>query len=137
MRVYLSRRYSFSASHRLYSTSLDDHQNAATFGKDANPFGHGHNYVVQVTFSGPVDPITGVVFNVADLDSFTERQILARFDHTNFDSVSPFASQPASSENFAMLLAEIFRGFPFASLVRLRLEETPKNAFDIVDGPGE
>ena len=66
MKAYLSRRYHFSASHRLNTEAYDSAKNQAVFGKCNNPHGHGHNYTVQVTLSGQVDPATGMVCNLAD-----------------------------------------------------------------------
>ena len=69
--AHFSRRYHFSAAHRLHVEALSEEVNRATFGKCNNPFGHGHNYAVQVTLSGPVDAATGMVTNLGDLDAFT------------------------------------------------------------------
>ena len=70
MKAHLSRRYMFSASHRLHSEALSEKQNQETYGKCNNPYGHGHNYTVEVTVSGPVDEQTGMVCNLTDLDGF-------------------------------------------------------------------
>ena len=67
MKAHLSRRYLFSASHRLHSDAMSAEENRSTYGKCNNPFGHGHNYVVQVTVSGQVDPKTGMVCNLTNL----------------------------------------------------------------------
>ncbi len=64
MKAHLTRRYIFSASHRLHSDSLSDEQNRAVYGKCNNPHGHGHNYALEVTVSGQVDPATGMVCNL-------------------------------------------------------------------------
>ena len=78
MKAYLTRRYHFSASHRLHADALSDAQNRDTYGKCNNPFGHGHNYSVAVTFAGPVDPATGMVCDLADLDAFAREHLLRR-----------------------------------------------------------
>ena len=64
MKAYLTRRYRFSASHRLDSAEMSDEENRSTYGKCNNPHGHGHNYTLEVTVSGPVDPSTGMVCNL-------------------------------------------------------------------------
>ena len=64
MKVYLTRRYRFSASHRLHNGALSSEENAALYGKCNNPYGHGHNYAVEVTVVGPVDPQTGMVIDL-------------------------------------------------------------------------
>ena len=75
MKVYLSRRYHFSASHRLHTEAYDAERNREVYGKCNNPHGHGHNYTVAVTFSGEVDPVTGMVCNLADLDAFARTNL--------------------------------------------------------------
>ena len=86
MKAYLSRRYHFSASHRLYSETYDEGRNREVFGKCSNPHGHGHNYTVQVTFSGQVDPVTGMVCDLGELDSFARTNLIDRFDHMNLNT---------------------------------------------------
>jgi 6-pyruvoyltetrahydropterin/6-carboxytetrahydropterin synthase len=135
MKAYLTRRYHFSASHRLHVDALSDEQNRATFGKCNNPFGHGHNYVVAVTFSGPVDPVTGMVCNLADLDGFAREHVLDRFDHTNLNTLDAFASVVPTTENFAIELHRIFQSFPFAKLHHMHVEETGNNSFDFAGDP--
>ncbi len=128
--AHLSRRYRFSASHRLHADTLTEEQNRHTFGKCNNPFGHGHNYIVQVTFSGPVNPATGMVTNLADLDAFAAERLLAPFDHQNLNTLSFFAGLVPSTENLAIVLHGIFASYPLAKLERLHVEETPNNSFD-------
>ena len=130
MKAYLSRRYHFSASHRLHVGSLTEEANQLTFGKCNNPYGHGHNYVVQVTFSGLVDAETGMVANLTDLDSFAHEHVLARFDHTNLNTLDLFADEVPTTENFAIALHRIFAAFPHAKLEEVHVEETSNNSFD-------
>jgi 6-pyruvoyltetrahydropterin/6-carboxytetrahydropterin synthase len=131
MKAHLSRRYLFSASHRLHSEAMSDAENQATYGKCNNPYGHGHNYIVEVTVSGQVDEKTGMVCNLTDLDSFITRQVLARFDHENLNTVKEFAQKVPTTENLSMQIYEIVqRGFPQAHLERVRLEETMMNSFE-------
>jgi 6-pyruvoyltetrahydropterin/6-carboxytetrahydropterin synthase len=131
MKAHLSRRYLFSASHRLHSEALSDAENQATYGKCNNPYGHGHNYIVEVTVSGQVDDKTGMVCNLTDLDGFIEREVLARFDHENLNTVKEFARKVPTTENLCIQIYEIVqRGFPLAHLERVRLEETMINSFE-------
>ena len=131
MKVYLTRRYSFSASHRLNSEALSPEENRATYGKCNNPFGHGHNYFIEVTVSGTVDPQTGMICNLADLDSFVEKEVLARFDHENLNTLQEFAQEVPTTENLCIQIYEIVhRGFAHAHLERVRLEETMMNSFE-------
>lgn len=128
--AHLSRRYRFSASHRLHVDALTPEENRATFGKCNNPYGHGHNYTLQVTFSGPVDPVTGMVTNLADLDAFTAREFLAYFDHANLNTLDCFRDRVPSTENLCAEVWRIFAGYPHANLERVRIEETSNNSFD-------
>ena len=130
--VYLTKVYEFSASHRLHSPALTDEENKAVFGKCNNPYGHGHNYVLEVTIKGEVNPKTGMVADIDLLDRVIEKQVFSRFDHrhlnldtTEFERVNP------TSENFVRVLWEIVEPHlkPVA-LHRLRLQETPKSYFD-------
>lgn len=130
MKAYLNRRYHFSASHRLHAASLSAEANQATFGKCNNPFGHGHNYTVTVTFSGLVDPDTGMVADLADLDRFAQQQLLEPFDLTNLNTLAPFASVVPSTENLTLELHRIFTAFPQARLEHIHVEETNNNSFD-------
>ena len=131
MKAHLSRRYLFSASHRLHSEAMTDKENQSTYGKCNNPFGHGHNYVVEITVSGPVDRSTGMVCNLTDLDGFVESEVLARFDHENLNTLPEFARQVPTTENLCIQIYEIMqRGFPCAHLERVRLEETMMNSFE-------
>jgi 6-pyruvoyltetrahydropterin/6-carboxytetrahydropterin synthase len=130
MKAYLTRRYHFSASHRLHAESLTDEQNRATFGKCNNPFGHGHNYIAAVTFAGPVDSVTGMVCNLADLDAFAKDQLLARFDHQNLNTLNLFTELVPTTENLAVELHRIFAAFPDATLEHIHVEETGNNSFD-------
>ena len=131
MKAHLSRRYLFSGSHRLHSEAMSETENQQTYGKCNNPFGHGHNYIVEVTVSGPVDQQTGMVCNLTDLDSFIEREVLARYDHENMNTLQEFTQAVPTTENLCMQIYEIVqRGFRFAHLERVRLEETMMNSFE-------
>jgi len=134
MKAYLSRRYHFSASHRLHSAAYDDARNYAVFGKCNNPHGHGHNYTVQVTLSGQVDPVTGMVCNLGDLDNFARTNLLDRFDHMNLNTLECFANRVSTTENLSIEIQRIFGSFPHARLERVHVEETANNSFDYADG---
>ena len=101
MKAHLTRRYMFSASHRLHSDAMSDAENAATYGKCNNPYGHGHNYALEVTVSGPVDESTGMVCNLVDLDGFVQREILERFDLENLNTRAEFCRRFRQRKTFA------------------------------------
>ena len=138
MMVCLTRRYRFSASHRLHAGALSDEENARLFGKCNNPHGHGHNYVLEVTLAGPVDPSTGMVYNLDQLDGVVEREIIERFDrtHLNLDD-EVFRAVVPTTEN---LCREIYRildekleapkGTRQPFLQHVRLDETSSNSFE-------
>jgi 6-pyruvoyltetrahydropterin/6-carboxytetrahydropterin synthase len=130
MKVYLTRRYHFSASHRLHTEAYNQERNRAVFGKCNNPHGHGHNYTVQVTFSGQLDPVTGMVCDLAALDSFARTHLLDRFDHTNLNTLDCFQDRVSTTENLSMEVHRIFQQFPLAQLEQVHVEETSNNSFD-------
>ena len=130
MRAYLNRRYHFSASHRLHTEAYDAAKNRAVFGKCNNPHGHGHNYTVQLTFSGQVDPATGMVCNLADLDAFARTNLLDRFNHINLNTLDIFSNRVSTTENLTKEIYRIFQDFPSAHLERVHIEETSNNSFD-------
>jgi 6-pyruvoyltetrahydropterin/6-carboxytetrahydropterin synthase len=135
MKAYLTRRYMFSASHRLHSDDMSDAENVATYGKCNNPFGHGHNYALEVTVSGSVDPSTGMVCNLVDLDGFVEREILEHFGHNNLNLLPEFKELVPTTENLSTAIYDILqRGFHVAHLEKVRLEETMMNSFEYSGG---
>ena len=131
MKAHLTRRYRFSASHRLHSAEMSAEENTETYGKCNNPHGHGHNYTLEVTLSGRVDPATGMVCNLVDLDRFVEREVLSRYNLENLNTLQEFAQTVPTTENLCVEIFEILhRGFEKAHLERVRLEETMMNSFE-------
>jgi 6-pyruvoyltetrahydropterin/6-carboxytetrahydropterin synthase len=129
--VELGRRYRFAASHRLHSASLSDAQNRAIYGKCDNPHGHGHNYVMEVVVSGPVDSATGMIANLADLDTFVEKNVLQEYDHKSFnEDVAAFRDVVPTTENLCIDIFQRLKPFPLAKLERIRVEETGNNSFE-------
>jgi 6-pyruvoyltetrahydropterin/6-carboxytetrahydropterin synthase len=135
MKAYLTRRYMFSASHRLHSETMSTEENLATYGKCNNPYGHGHNYALEVTVSGQIDEQTGMICNLVDLDGFVKREVLEHFDVQNLNTLSEFAKNVPTTEHLCVVLYEILqRGFKFAHLEKVRLEETMMNSFEYAGG---
>ena len=131
MKAHLTRRYMFSASHRLHSESLSAEQNREVYGKCNNPYGHGHNYMVEITVSGPVDLKTGMVCNLVDLDGFVHGQVIERYDHQNLNLMQEFTKNVPTTENLCIAIYEIVhRGFEKAHLEKVRIEETMMNSFE-------
>jgi 6-pyruvoyltetrahydropterin/6-carboxytetrahydropterin synthase len=135
MKAHLTRRYLFSASHRLHNAEMSAEENRATYGKCNNPHGHGHNYSLEVTVSGQVDPATGMICNLVDLDQCVEREVLARYDLENLNALEEFSVTVPTTENLSIQIFEILqRRFPYAHLERVRLEETMMNSFEYAGG---
>jgi 6-pyruvoyltetrahydropterin/6-carboxytetrahydropterin synthase len=135
MKAHLTRRYLFSASHRLHSKEMSDEENLRTYGKCNNAHGHGHNYMLEVTVSGQVEQNTGMVCNLVDLDGFVRREILERFDIQNLNTLPEFADLVPTTESLSTVIYEILqRGFRLAHLEKVRLEETMMNSFEYAGG---
>jgi 6-pyruvoyltetrahydropterin/6-carboxytetrahydropterin synthase len=134
VKISLTRRYHFSASHRLHTSKLSEAENRRIYGKCSNPYGHGHNYVVEVTLGGPVDPETGMIANLAELDPFVEREVLEPFDHKFLNEEVPeFRTEVATTENLCREIFRRLKNFPAARVEKIRVEETSKNSFEMAD----
>jgi 6-pyruvoyltetrahydropterin/6-carboxytetrahydropterin synthase len=137
MRV--TRRYRFAASHRLYSEAFSEQENRELYGKCSNPYGHGHDYVLDVTAMGPVDASTGQVVHVPTLDRLVSEQVLTDFDHRYLNvDVAEFQAAVPTSENIIRaiedrLAARWSDSFPgeWPRLEAIRLRETKRNVFEL------
>jgi 6-pyruvoyltetrahydropterin/6-carboxytetrahydropterin synthase len=135
MKAYLTRRYWFSASHRLHCESMSERENQAVYGKCNNPHGHGHNYALEVTVGGQVDPRTGMVCNLVDLDNFVQATILERFGHQNLNTLSEFEGVVPTTENLCVEVYGLMeRDFRHARVEKIRVEETMLNSFEYAGG---
>lgn len=136
VKIELGRRYRFAASHRLHTAQLSEEENRRVFGKCNNPYGHGHNYVLEVRVSGPVDRATGMIANLADLDGFVQREVLEPFDHKSLnEDVAAFREAVPTTENLCQEIHRRLSAFPYAKLVRVRIEETSNNSFEYPGNP--
>ncbi|HSU58706.1 MAG TPA: 6-carboxytetrahydropterin synthase [Bryobacteraceae bacterium] len=136
----LARRYRFSASHRLHSPELSDAANSRVYGKCNNPFGHGHDYVLEIAVTGPVDPRTGLIISTSALDRFVRLHILQLFANRNINADLPqFARLVATTENIALVIAGLiqqhwaasFGAIP-ARVQRVHVQETRRNGFEVI-----
>ena len=135
MKAYFTRRYKFSASHRLHCDTMSAEENRATYGKCNNPHGHGHNYIVAVTVTGQIDPQTGMVCNLADLDAYVNQNIVSRYELQNLNTLPEFQKVVPTSENLCIEIYDrIQAGFRAAALDQVRLEETTNNFFAYAGG---
>ena len=139
LKVELGRRYHFSASHRLHSEHLSEEENDRVFGKCNNPFGHDHNYVLEVSVSGKIDDATGMIANLADLDGFVDNAVLQALDHKSLnEDVEAFREKVPTTENLCIEIYNRLKKFSLAKLERVRIEETSNNSFEYAgDGSAE
>jgi 6-pyruvoyltetrahydropterin/6-carboxytetrahydropterin synthase len=136
VQVALGRRYHFSASHRLHNSELSEEENCRIYGKCNNPYGHGHNYILEVVVTGPVNAGTGMIANLADLDAFVEREVLNAFDHKSLnEDVEAFREKVPTTEYLCIEINRRLRAFPVARLLRIRVEETANNSFEYSGEP--
>ena len=135
----LTRRYAFSASHRLDSSELSAAENTRLFGKCNNPFGHGHDYVLEVTVAGDPDAVSGMIVPVSWLDELVTDRILRLFRnrYINLD-VAEFAHLVPTTENVTRVAADLlardwreYIGEGTARLEKVRIEETGRNSCEI------
>lgn len=131
----LTRRYRFAASHRLHSPEFDEAENDRIYGKCNNPYGHGHNYVLEVTVRGPVDAVTGRVVDVPALDGFVQQEIVSRYDHRNLNvQVEELAGLVPTTEVVSRAIhTRLSQSWPPALpvLERVRIWETRNNIFEV------
>jgi 6-pyruvoyltetrahydropterin/6-carboxytetrahydropterin synthase len=134
--VHLTRKYHFSAAHRLHSNELSEEENLSLFGKCNNPHGHGHNYYLEVTVSGQPDPTTGMIINLSDLDRTVENIVLKKFDHKHLNlDTQEFKDLNPTSDNFVVVLWNLLAPH-LPELTKIGLWETEKNYFEY-HGPNE
>ncbi len=128
-KVRITRAEEFSASHRLYSQGLSEHENEKIFGKCANPNGHGHNYRIEVTLRGEPNSDTGMVFNLSDLKRIIREEIVDKVDHKNLNmDVDFLRGIVPTAENLAVKFYEVLSTkIPGDLLYEVKLIETPGN----------
>ena len=133
--VQITRIVRFNAAHRVYNPALSEAENARLFGKCNNPNWHGHNYTLEVTVEGDIDPVTGFVVNLRDIKAVVEREVVDVVDHKNLNLDVPFmAGTIPSTENFVLAIWRILApAVAPARLARLKLWET-ENQYVEYDG---
>jgi 6-pyruvoyltetrahydropterin/6-carboxytetrahydropterin synthase len=131
--IELTRRYRFPAAHVLASPRLSDAENRRIYGKCAHPAGHGHDYGVEVTVRGEIDPETGSLLPHAALDALVEARVVGRFGHRLLNADPWFADRVPTAENIAraiyLELEAPVAAAGSARLARVRVTETRKNSF--------
>lgn len=127
----VTRRYRFSAAHRLHCDGLSTEDNRRIFGKCNNPNGHGHNYVLYVTVRGPIDSATGQATDTEALDRLVHEIVLQRFDHRDLNHDAGFAGRTTTGENLVLLVWDLLVSrIPIGRLEKIGLIETRDNYFE-------
>ncbi|MFN3321923.1 MAG: 6-carboxytetrahydropterin synthase [Bryobacteraceae bacterium] len=137
--IRLTRRYRFSASHRLHSEKLTEEVNRELYGKCNNPYGHGHDYLVDVSVTGPVDAATGRAADIEALDGLVRSVVVEAFDQKYMNvEVPEFRHETPTTENVALAIRNRLErhwrsAFPgeWPKLERIRIQETPRNIFEL------
>lgn len=137
--IGVTRKYRFAASHRLHTPQLSERENCELYGKCNNPYGHGHNYEVEISVHGPVDRTTGHAVDLGELDRLVKAEVLDAFDHRNLNAEIPrFNEVVPTSENLALELDRRLRArwhtaFPgvWPRLQKIRIAETERNIFEV------
>jgi 6-pyruvoyltetrahydropterin/6-carboxytetrahydropterin synthase len=137
--ISVTRRYHFSASHRLHLPDLSEAENEQLYGKCNNPFGHGHDYVLDVTAQGAADPVTGQIVLRDELDRLVHEQVLKFFEHRNINlDLQQFEHLVPTTENIALVIMNLLRRHwsayvsSSARLSRIHIQETDRNGFEVV-----
>jgi 6-pyruvoyltetrahydropterin/6-carboxytetrahydropterin synthase len=127
--VYLTRRTTFSAAHRLWSEHLSDEENATVYDKCANPNGHGHNYTLEVTVSGWPDTRTGMILNLTDLKEAVNEAIIKWVDHKHLNHDVPWLENiiPTAEMLVMKFWDRLEAKLPAGSLYEIKLYETENN----------
>jgi 6-pyruvoyltetrahydropterin/6-carboxytetrahydropterin synthase len=129
--IRVTRRYRFPAAHVLSNPAFSDEKNQAIFGKCANPAGHGHNYGVEVSVTGEIDPQTGQVMPVELLDRLVDDLVLQPMSHRFLNDLDAFRGKVPTAEVIARVVYDLLapevvaRGH--ARLARVRIVETSRN----------
>ncbi len=127
--VYVTRREVFSASHRLFNPNLSDEENNSLFGKCNNPNGHGHNYTLEITICGEVNPKTGYLIDLKLLKQIIIENVINKVDHKNLNlDVEFLAGKIPTAENIAIAIwDELESKIPSGKLYSIKLLETENN----------
>lgn len=129
--VICTKTFGFSAAHRLHSEALSEEENRAVFGKCNNPHGHGHNYTLEVTIQGEVDPRSGELMNARLLEAVVHQEVIERFDHKHLnEEVAEFRGLNPTGENIAKVVWDLLRPRLGERLVKVGVWETPKSLFE-------
>lgn len=129
MKLEITKKARFTAGHRLYNPKLSEDENRSIFGPCSNPHGHGHNYTLEVTVTGELDPQTGMIMNLKDLGRVIKQEIVDKCDHRNFNVDVDFTQGIIpTAENLARRIYEVLdHHLPAGTLQKVKLFETENN----------
>ncbi len=127
--IYVTRRETFSASHRIFNPDLSDSENEMIFGKCSNKNGHGHNYILEVTVEGEADPKTGYVIDLKILKKIITENVLQKVDHKNFNLDVDFMEgiNPTTENIAAAIWNQLADKIPSGRLHSVKISETENN----------
>lgn len=130
--VYITRRETFAAAHRLYKDGLSDDENLKLFGKCSNPNWHGHNYTLEVVVAGEVNPATGFVMDLKELKEIIKTHVISKVDHKNLNIDTDFMKglNPTSENIVIAIWDELKDKIPAGKLYAVKLYETENNYFE-------
>jgi len=130
--IYLTRRETFAAAHRLFREELSDRENYDLFGKCSNPNWHGHNYTIEVVVAGDVDPITGFVIDLKKLKDIIREHVISKVDHKNLNLDTDFMKGliPTSENIVLAIWGQLKDKIPAGKLYSVKLCETENNYFE-------
>jgi 6-pyruvoyltetrahydropterin/6-carboxytetrahydropterin synthase len=130
--VYITRRETFAAAHRLYRADLSDKENFEIFGKCSNPNWHGHNYTLEVVVAGEINPETGFVLDVKKLKDIIHKYVIDKVDHKNLNLDTDFMKGiiPTSENICVAIWNQLKDKIPSGKLYSVKLYETENNYFE-------
>ena len=130
--VYITRRETFAAAHRLYKDGLSDEENLKLFGKCSNPNWHGHNYTLEVVVAGEVNPATGFVMDLKELKEIIKTHVISKVDHKNLNIDTDFMKglNPTSENIVIAIWNQLKDKIPAGKLYAVKLYETENNYFE-------
>jgi 6-pyruvoyltetrahydropterin/6-carboxytetrahydropterin synthase len=136
--IYITRKFHFSAAHRVFNPKLSDEENYRIYGKCSNPNGHGHNYIMKITVAGSIDETLGYVMDLTELKHLVEKEIINKVDHRNLNMDVDFMKNILpTTENLAMKFWEQIEGKinnKNRKLYSVQLRETDNNSVEYKGG---
>jgi len=130
--VYVTRRETFSAAHRLFNPKFTPEENEKIFGKCSNPNWHGHNYILEVVVSGNPNPETGFVINLSELKKIIKEFVINKVDHKNLNTETDFMKGiiPSTENVTVAIWKELYDKIPSGKLYSVKVSETENNFFE-------